>query len=113
MRLECTNPRQGTTLGPFNTLLGDMAEVFDANEDIDDVLADPWGTQANTEVVRRQPNCGLPALARDRDLTPGISGVACEVDEDQGGIDTVQLPQEVEVRQPVGVLVEAPRPVCL
>ena len=56
------------------------------------------------EVYRR-----LPALARYRLLTRDRV-VACEVDEDHGRIDAVQLLQEVEVRESVGVLVEALRP---
>ena len=64
----------------------------------------------NAEVVRRQPDSSFPTLARDR-IPAGDRGITHEVDEDQSGIGPVQFPQEEEMRQPVGVLVEAVRPV--
>ena len=42
-----------------------MAEVLDVNEDTDDGGSYPWGTQANAEAMRGQPNCDLPTLTRD------------------------------------------------
>ena len=47
------------------------------------------------------------AFPRDGVLVRQARPVVYEVDEHQVGVEAVQLPQQIEVRQPVGVLVEA------
>ena len=85
---------------------GDLAKVANVNEDVSDVIAYPRGMCSYSQVVVRKVYCGLPAFMRDR-VHAANCRVAHKVDEDQGGIDFVQLPQKVQMRQPVSVLIEA------
>ena len=85
---------------------GDMTEDANVNEDVSNVIAHPGGMCSYSQVVVSKVYRGLPAFARDR-VHAAYCRIAHKVDEDQGGIDFVQLPQIVQMRQPVGVLIEA------
>lgn len=91
-------------------MAGPSVEVVNVNQGVSKNIACPRSEYPYAEVVGSETYSFLPAFLRNQ-VPAGDCGIAHEIDEDRGSVDFLPFPQKAQMCQPIGILMEALRPV--